>query len=95
MQQVQPLPTRTRRGFTILELIVVLAILLGLISLVVPPVRSLLRDQELRDISQNARSMAGRARLSAIKYGITIYTRKVTNSWTKCARQRRISGPLA
>src|SRR5207244_7163871 len=55
-----------RAGFTFVELMLVLALLLVASSLVVPPVLRLMADQPLKEAAERARSQLANVRLKAL-----------------------------
>jgi len=64
-------PPPQPRGFTVLELIVVVAILASLVALALPAMRGPLAKSELRGAAKQLRNQLLRTRLEAIESGIT------------------------
>ncbi len=58
------------RGFTLVEMLIVLALLAALASLAWPAVRGMAAKSELRSAAGNVRSALARARLRAIESGV-------------------------
>ncbi|MEQ8785577.1 MAG: prepilin-type N-terminal cleavage/methylation domain-containing protein [Pirellulaceae bacterium] len=60
---------RTPRGFTLLELLLVLALLVMIAALVIPALQLTLQDQRLRKAGDLLRSQMGKARVRSMKTG--------------------------
>jgi type II secretory pathway pseudopilin PulG len=62
---------RARGGFTILEILLVLAVLIVVISLTWPSLMRYMREQEIREGAELARTAAAGTRIKAIDTGLT------------------------
>jgi prepilin-type N-terminal cleavage/methylation domain-containing protein len=63
-------PKRRSAGFTLLELLIVLAVLVSLAALTWPAVRNMLQKRELQQAGKELRLAMARARLDAIETGV-------------------------
>jgi len=63
-------PTPIRTAFTLLEMLIVLAVFAALATLTWPAVRRMLGRSELREAAKQVRSALARARLDAIETGV-------------------------
>ena len=65
------LPNRRRRGFTLLEILLVLVIIVIAFSMAIPAMRGPLATQRLRSGAEKIRIAWARARLKAVREGVT------------------------
>lgn len=72
--------TTSRRGFTLLELLIVLAILVVVVGLGWPSLRKMAERRELLDAARSLRGTLLRARLDAIEHGCVYQFRYRTGS---------------
>ncbi len=63
-------PDPLRRGFTIAEVLIVLAVLLVASGLVFPPLLRIMADQPLKEAAEKARSQLANVRLKALDSGV-------------------------
>ncbi len=64
------IPITARRGYTLVEMLIVLAVLVALVSLSWPAVRGMLGKGELREAAKQVRVALLKARLGAIESGV-------------------------
>jgi prepilin-type N-terminal cleavage/methylation domain-containing protein len=64
-----PVPGRGRRGFTLIEMLVVMAIMLTLVALGIPALQLAMRESKIRGIASEAKVLTQLARIDAIKTG--------------------------
>lgn len=64
-----PLPLRTRSAYTLLELLLALAVISVLAGVTVPSALRMFADSKLSDAAEKVRNLVGQARLNAVNTG--------------------------
>ncbi len=64
-----PIAERSRRGYTLMEIVLVLALLVAITALAMPAIRGLMAGQRLENAADIVRAEWGKARARAIKTG--------------------------
>lgn len=82
---------RGRRGFTLIEMLVVLALAMVLMLITIPAMFSTLRQGKLRGIAQETAVLMRLARLDAIKYSTQTVVRIVLPTSTEIGRVEAFS----
>lgn len=63
----EPVPGRGRRGFTLIEMLVVMAIMLALVALGIPALQLAMHESKIRGITTEVTVLMRQARIDAIK----------------------------
>lgn len=79
------LVTRMQRGFTIIELVVTLAVFIVLVGLAAPSFTAFITNSKIRNAADNALQGLNLARAEAVRRNTTVSFQMVTNLTSACA----------